>query len=103
MAEVRVVFDEHALGELFYSRDGDVGVRLARAAVVVERVAKQLCPVDTGRLRSSITRQLGRDSLGLYAAVGTDVEYAPFVELGTRFMRARPFLRPALASLAAFA
>lgn len=97
MAEVH--FDEGALRVLFTSPDGAIAMSLARAAAQVERVAKHLCPVDTGRLRSSITRTVGADSRGLYAAVGTSVEYAPFVELGTRFMRARPFLRPALASV----
>ena len=57
-----------------------------------ESYAKKLCPVDTGRLRASITHQQYDDHTEV---VGTNVEYAPFVELGTHRMAARPFLRPA--------
>lgn len=52
--------------------------------------------VRTGRLRGSITWRLGRDALGMYADIGSSVFYAPFVELGTSRMAARPYLRPAL-------
>lgn len=72
---------------------------LATYALKVVNMAKVLCPVDTGRLRDSITWELGL-TMGLPTArVGTNVEYAPFVELGTRYMAAQPFLRPALAAL----
>lgn len=56
-----------------------------------ESYAKALCPVDTGNLRNSITHfQQGGDEY-----IGTAVKYAPFVELGTIRMKARPYLRPA--------
>lgn len=67
-----------------------------RVAVQVESAAKQLCPVDTGRLRSSITHTVTREGSSYRVTVGTNVEYAPFIELGTRYMSAQPFLRPAL-------
>lgn len=54
--------------------------------------ARDLCPVDTGRLRESIRFTVGGDEV----EIGTDVEYAPYVELGTRKQRAQPFLTPAL-------
>ena len=57
-----------------------------------ESYAKQLCPVDTGRLRNSITHQQQDDTTEI---IGTNVEYAPYVELGTRRQRAQPYLRPA--------
>jgi HK97 gp10 family phage protein len=92
----RVVFDEVALDQLFNSPEGPVGKDLARRAVRVETAAKRLAPVDTGRLRSSITRELSRDGQGLVAVIGTNVHYAPHVEFGTVRMRAQPYLRPAL-------
>jgi hypothetical protein len=52
--------------------------------------------VRTGRLRGSITWRLGSDTLGLYADIGTNVEYAVYVELGTSRAPAYPFLVPAL-------
>lgn len=44
-----------------------------------ETYAKAECPVDTGRLKGSITHRAQDDTTML---VGTNVEYAPFVELG---------------------
>ncbi len=38
--------------------------------------------VDTGRLRNSITHQVNKDKKEVY--IGTNVEYAPYVELGHR-------------------
>lgn len=57
-----------------------------------ESYAKQLAPVDTGRLRNSITHaQLNENT----EVIGSNVEYAPYQELGTSRMAAHPFLRPA--------
>lgn len=85
-----------ALRELFESPDGEVARDLQRRALQVERAAIRNCPVDTGRLRSSITNEIGQDGEGLLAVIGTNVEYAPYVELGTSKMAAQPFLLPAL-------
>ena len=58
-----------------------------------ETYAKRLCPVDTGRLRNSITHaRLDKNT----EVVGSNVDYAPYVELGTHKMAARAFLRPAV-------
>jgi HK97 gp10 family phage protein len=51
----------------------------------MERMVKISTPVDTGRLRSSMTSEL----IGQMGKVGTNVQYAPFVEFGTRYMEAR--------------
>lgn len=63
------------------------------AAVNIQNGARQRVPVRTGRLRNSVTHEITDD--GLNAAIGSNVEYAPFVEFGTRRMRARPYLFPA--------
>lgn len=71
-----------------------IGGRAAQAAAEeVLRVSVQKVPVRTGRLKRSI-RKWRSGTLTWY--VGTDVGYAPFVEFGTRRMRAQPFLGPAL-------
>ncbi|WP_334111256.1 HK97-gp10 family putative phage morphogenesis protein [Thermodesulfitimonas autotrophica] len=58
---------------------------LVRAGLLVERDAKKLCPVDTGRLRTSISHRLtGAGTKNPAVEVGTNVEYAPYVEFGTR-------------------
>lgn len=57
----------------------DVSKALNKACLVVENEAKRLCPVDTGDLRNSITHEVD-DGVGI---VGTNKEYAPYVEFGT--------------------
>lgn len=47
----------------------------------------------TGQLRNSIMSTLEPD--GLAGIVGTHTVYAPYVEYGTRFMRAQPYMKPA--------
>jgi len=65
---------------------------ISKACLMVERDAKTLCPVDTGRLRSSITHEIE----GTTGRVGTNVEYSRYVELGTEKQSPQPYLRPAL-------
>lgn len=64
---------------------------LEAIGLTAEGYAKDECPVDTGRLRNSITHAVEGDAV----YIGTNVEYAPYVELGTSRMKARPFLGPA--------
>lgn len=93
-----VVFIPNAggLAEVLVSPSGPVVVDLVRRCLRVTAAAKELCPVDTGRLRSSIRFSLGVDEVGRFGQVGTDVEYAIYVHEGTSRMAARPFLRDAL-------
>lgn len=46
--------------------------------------------VDTGHMKRSITLTIN----GLTARVTPTAEYASYVEYGTRFMTAQPFVRP---------
>lgn len=57
-----------------------------------EGYAKILCPVDTGHLRDSISHEYVKSEDAEY--IGTNVEYAPYVELGTSRQKAQPFLKP---------
>lgn len=92
---VVVVLDQAAILKVLESEEGPVGKEILRRTLQVERRAKGLCPVDTGRLRASITSRMGREASGLAGIVGTSVTYAAPVEFGTRYMAARPFLRSA--------
>ena len=58
------------------------GMRLA--TMLVQRSAKQKAPVDTGRLRASITPEVRWQGNTAIGVVGSNVDYAPYVELGTR-------------------
>lgn len=80
--------------KLFTDRkDKAIRSQVSTSADSITRVAKQLCPVDTGRLRDSIHPEFSNN--GMDAQVVTDVFYAPFVEFGTSRQRAQPFLFPA--------
>ena len=130
----RFVWDEQELAALLESPEGAVARDLLRRGLNVESQAKLNASggppgpkVQTGRLRASITTQLDRDERGLVVRVGTNVEYARYVEEGTpphRIQarrkkalhwkgarhpvfavnhpgtRARPYLRPALEAVA---
>lgn len=52
---------------------------LGQACALVERSAKQKCPVDDGELRRSISSKVE----GNEGRVFTPLEYAPYVEYGT--------------------
>ena len=53
---------------------------LEAIGLVAEGHAKKITPVDTGRLRNSISHATDDEA----AYIGTNVEYAPYVELGAR-------------------
>ena len=61
----------------------DSGIR--KITLWAHKTVMQSTPVDTGRLRASATSQI----LGEMGKIGTNVEYAQFVEYGTRYMEPR--------------
>lgn len=70
---------------------------VAETAYDVEAKAKAIVPVRTGTPRRSIHTVI--EASGLRAVVGPSVSYSAFVELGTRYMAARPYMRPAAAAV----
>ncbi len=60
------------------------GEGLERGGIRVANRTRENCPVATGRLRRSYRSQVTRSADQVHVRVGTDVEYAPYVELGTR-------------------
>lgn len=98
---------------------------LRKIGLMAESNVMNLAPVDTGFLKNSITHGLGglntskstyhaddmerKPGYGHYKGrfpvddanhvtlyVGTNVDYAPYQELGTEKMKAQPFLRPGI-------
>lgn len=59
----------------------------------MQREAERIVPVDTGALKRSFIRTYQDD--GMTGIVKPTMEYAPYVEFGTRFMEAQPYLGPA--------
>ena len=68
---------------------------LEAIGIQAERDAARICPVDTGRLRNSITHTIegGNDPA---AIIGTNVEYAQYVHNGVRGRQGQPFLTDAV-------
>lgn len=127
----RIVWNEAELDRMLHSEEGEVARDLLRRGLNVESEAKRNASgrpgpnVQSGRLRASITHRLDRDGQGLVVRIGSNVEYARYVEEGTGprritpkrkkalhwkgalhpvlavnhpGTRARPYLRPALAA-----
>ena len=105
-------FDDYVGDDL----DDAVAAALERVGSAAEGFAADLAPVDSGRLRNSITHKVDDNSV----TVGSPLEYAAYVEFGTgkyaaggrntpwvykddkgnwhytHGQRAQPFLKPAL-------
>lgn len=105
--------------EVLAALDGAILRALERCGMQAEGYAKDLVPVDTGNLRNSISHRVDESEKAVY--VGTNNEYAPYVELGTgkyykggrkdpwvyqddegrwhhtNGQRAQPYLKPAVA------
>lgn len=65
---------------------------LEEIGLTAEGYAKKKCPVDTGRLRNSISHAAKEQTV----YIGTNVEYAVYVEMGTVNTKPQPYLKPAV-------
>ena len=78
--------------------DEAVDNALTIVGMQAENYARANAPVDTGRLRNSITSQVLNGEKAV--VIGTNVEYAPYQELGASKMGAcnhgKGFLKPAI-------
>ena len=82
-------------GELFNIKnlENEVSNLVKSTLYGIEKDAKRDCPVDTGRLRGSITTNI----ISTYSGeVGTNVEYADYVNSGTRYQEAQPYFDSAV-------
>ena len=82
---------------------------LRKIGIVIAGQSILMAPVQTGRLRGSITYatqtdrsdakikgdEVSRPTDKYTLHIGTNIEYAPYCEYGTKNMGAQPFLRPA--------
>lgn len=88
---VRIVYNKFP--ELIRKSPEKARELVKKAAYELEARAKVEVPVDTGNLRNSIRTTFEND--GMTGVVSTNVEYAIYVEYGTRFMSAHPYFTPA--------
>lgn len=92
MADVSIRIKDHS-EEFLREVAAKIPIALEECGLVAEGYAKRLCPVDTGNLRNSITHTQSENT----EYIGTNVEYGPYVEMGTIRTRAQPFIKPAVA------
>ena len=87
MAEASMEFDlsgmERIVDGLSSRLVAELPQTVARIGSRARDVAQGMAAVDTGRLRASVSESHGRDGSTLWAQIGTNVEYAPYVEFGT--------------------
>lgn len=57
--------------------------KMNTACLIVERQAKQDCPVDTGVLSASITHEVEMSVSEIVGRIGSNLEIAPYVHNGT--------------------
>ena len=113
-----IVFKDNSK-EVLSEMQSAIGRALEKCGIAAEGFAKKLVPVDTGNLRNSIAHKVDSSENAVY--IGTNKEYAAYVELGTgkytqggrqdpwvyqdeeghwhhtHGQRAQPYLKPAVA------
>lgn len=119
---MKITLEDHS-DEVLEALESACQRALEKCGLVGEGYAKKLCPVDTGNLRNSITHTVSDGEKAAY--IGTNSEYAVYVECGTGIyypggrqtpwtyqdakgdwhlthgQRAKPFIKPAVADHAA--
>ena len=94
MGDIKIVGIEKLQAKLKKNvRLDDVKRVVRHNGAEMQTKAQQNAPVDTGTLKRSIGLKITDG--GMSAEVEPTADYAPYPELGTRFMEAQPYLKPA--------
>jgi hypothetical protein len=101
MADFEVKLTNDNVKQILEATNANINNALEIIGNMAADYAAGLAPVDTGRLRNSLTSEVSESEKAVY--VGTNVEYAPFVEYGHRTrsgktVEGKPFLKPAIES-----
>lgn len=75
---MNIVFNDNSK-EVLSEMQSAIERALEKCGIAAEGFAKKLVPVDTGNLRNSITHKVVENEV----YIGTNNEYAAYVELGT--------------------
>lgn len=77
---MKITLEDHS-DEVLAALESACAIALETCGLVAEGYAKKQCPVDTGTLRKSITHTVDTNEKTAY--IGTNSEYATYVEMGT--------------------
>lgn len=80
------------LTDIYQKSDSEIGRVVKANTAELQQKEMRSAPVDTGFLKRSILLTM-KDN-GLTGVVEPTATYSSFVEYGTRFMAAQPYVRP---------
>lgn len=75
--------NKQAIDDLLRGDNGAAAAEVDRRGTLVLNGAKRRCPVDSGRLRSSLTKESFVEAGTPVCRVGTNLKYATYVHEGT--------------------
>jgi len=97
MIEMQIEIDDKRVKEMLKKMNPAIQQALLRflkkAGSIIKSSAKANAPVDTSRLRGSIS---SRPEGIRQVIIGPNVDYGIYQEFGTKYMKAQPYMRPAL-------
>lgn len=99
MSGFSLTIEVNNIDEVLEGLDEKIERALELIGAQVENYAIAICPTDTGRLKNSITHALDPDGQSVH--IGSNVEYAAYVECGHhtpsgKFVEPQPYLEPAV-------
>lgn len=89
---MKVVVVEDRLDEVQKKAPDELRSGVIDMAAGMQAAAQSVAPVDTGYMRSHIMLHTTRYP---EVTIESEADYSGYVEFGTRYMSAQPFMRPA--------
>ena len=98
MADISITLEVNNTDLVKEALQSAIDKALEEIGLQAQNYATAICPVDTGRLKNSITHMQENENTEV---IGTNVEYAPYVEMGHHtasgsYVAPQPFLEPAV-------
>lgn len=94
--------DAHEVGDLARDLDRAAATNPAKVQATGKTYGRRIAstmkadaPKRTGAMADSVSADVRSAGTGVALEVGPTVDYAPFVEDGTRYMEPQPFVAPA--------
>jgi len=92
MAEVTFKLNQKQIIDQLTGPSGAVALDLLKRGRRVQNLAQRLAPVDQGTLRASITTEVSGSGKTLICRIGTNLDYAIYVEKGTGIYAGRGYI-----------